>query len=548
MRLHWWTVGLLLAARVAAAESRLPAGLEDLFTRWVTVTADEIERSGATTLEEYLVRLPYFTGGGFGRFDVADGAGRAVADLRFLSPQRTLVLIDGHRSVGTRGVVDLNSIPLSAVERVEIDLRSSQATAGPEAIAGVINIVTRDPIGARAGLMSGITPDTDGEQLLTAVSIGDERWSVSAQYLLRRELGADQTRWDAGRLETFGALGSGSWALGEGVELYLDSQFNQRASRQRLLPELIDSERGTAPLFLAQDASTFRILTGVAGRLGDWSMDVFTGGGQSNVALETRNSVDTLDDELSIELARESETQFMLGGDFAGPLFELPAGAADLRLGFLFRDERWVERGGGGDRTGGFDAFEVFGGLVAPVVTGAEISVAGRLSDFSSVGNVFAYEVRGSHQPLDGLQLRLGFGRGLRAPNTNELYAGVAERTLSAFDPCEVAVSVEACRADGRPSGAPLGNPLLEPEIHRFFEGGLALTLPVVPGFELSLSTDVYNTQIDEAVRVDPESGSLVNDGRLESSGFDLRADLHFDFPANSAASHLDLGWQMDYL
>ncbi len=70
--------------------------------------------------------------------------GGQYVDLRGLGPERTLVLLDGKRmGVSTGGYTDLASIPTSVVERIEVLTDGASAIYGSDAIAGVINIITR---------------------------------------------------------------------------------------------------------------------------------------------------------------------------------------------------------------------------------------------------------------------------------------------------------------------------------------------------------------------------------------------------------------------
>jgi iron complex outermembrane receptor protein len=77
------------------------------------------------------------------------GAGAAEIDLRYLGSRRVLVLVDGIRYVngasasGVPGSTDLNSIPESAIERVEVLQDGASAIYGSDAIAGVVNIITK---------------------------------------------------------------------------------------------------------------------------------------------------------------------------------------------------------------------------------------------------------------------------------------------------------------------------------------------------------------------------------------------------------------------
>ncbi len=77
------------------------------------------------------------------------GAGSAQVDLRNLGSKRVLVLVDGIRWVnessasGVSGAADLNTIPLSIIDRIEVLEDGASAIYGSDAIAGVVNIITR---------------------------------------------------------------------------------------------------------------------------------------------------------------------------------------------------------------------------------------------------------------------------------------------------------------------------------------------------------------------------------------------------------------------
>src|SRR5690606_35048855 len=77
------------------------------------------------------------------------GAGAATVDLRHLGPKRVLVLVDGIRWVnessgsGVGSAVDLNTIPLALVDRIEVLEDGASSIYGSDAIAGVVNIITR---------------------------------------------------------------------------------------------------------------------------------------------------------------------------------------------------------------------------------------------------------------------------------------------------------------------------------------------------------------------------------------------------------------------
>jgi iron complex outermembrane recepter protein len=115
------------------------------------ITREDIERSGSTTIAEVLQKIPSANAGTFNEAAVASfSPGASSTSLRGLGGSATLVLINGRRiapfgfaSGGQTTFVDLNSIPLSAVERIEVLLDGASAIYGSEAMAGVINVIMR---------------------------------------------------------------------------------------------------------------------------------------------------------------------------------------------------------------------------------------------------------------------------------------------------------------------------------------------------------------------------------------------------------------------
>ncbi|MEO6255400.1 MAG: TonB-dependent receptor [Sphingomicrobium sp.] len=126
----------------------------------VFVDQDDIAKTGLNSINDVLQRLPSSGGGFNSKFNNSGnlgnppdgggvGAGAAEIDLRYLGSRRVLVLVDGLRYVngasasGVPGSTDLNSIPESAIERVEVLQDGASAIYGSDAIAGVVNIITK---------------------------------------------------------------------------------------------------------------------------------------------------------------------------------------------------------------------------------------------------------------------------------------------------------------------------------------------------------------------------------------------------------------------
>lgn len=165
------------------------------------ISSTEIQQSGYMQIDQVLQNLaPSFHAA---PQTISDGTDHInPAHLRGLGPDQVLVLVNGkrrHKSAlihvnGTvgRGTVgtDLNSIPLSAVERIEILRDGASSQYGSDAIAGVINIVLKSSSKFTADIQGGVTGEGDGEQVKTSVSygtdIGDEGYFVvTGEYLDR---------------------------------------------------------------------------------------------------------------------------------------------------------------------------------------------------------------------------------------------------------------------------------------------------------------------------------------------------------------------------
>ncbi len=134
------------------------------------ITREEIQKTGATTAEQLLQTVSAIASSGTITASTVSSAttgGISSVSLRGLTSLRTLVLINGRRispyGIGFTGdsvSVDVNSIPLAAVERVEILKDGASAIYGSDAIAGVVNFILRkDFKGAELSAEYGDTSD-----------------------------------------------------------------------------------------------------------------------------------------------------------------------------------------------------------------------------------------------------------------------------------------------------------------------------------------------------------------------------------------------------
>ncbi|MDB5416683.1 MAG: hypothetical protein JWP50_102 [Phenylobacterium sp.] len=137
-----------------------------------TIDSETIAAAGAPTLDRAVGQMPQFAAAQ-GASEVGDvqgaggfAGGQSYGDLRGLGPNRTLVLLDGRRmqSSNPNGSIDLNTIPMSMIENVEVITGGASAAYGSDAIAGVINFkLRRHFIGLEFTATHGATTKGDGD-------------------------------------------------------------------------------------------------------------------------------------------------------------------------------------------------------------------------------------------------------------------------------------------------------------------------------------------------------------------------------------------------
>ncbi|NRB22695.1 TonB-dependent receptor [Shewanella sp.] len=207
------------------------------------ITAADISASGITNIENLLQRMS-FSAGSAGNatnaYWTSGGYGTAQVNLRGLGIKRTLVLLNGRRVVGggtgANSSVDLNMIPTSMIERIEVLKDGASAIYGADAVAGVVNIITKKEFdGAELDVKVGMTDKGDGENHDISLTIGGEfdkgnsvfNISYSKTSAIRQSDRIDCAKYGTkqGTFECFGSSTSegGRALLADGSQV----QFNQ---------------------------------------------------------------------------------------------------------------------------------------------------------------------------------------------------------------------------------------------------------------------------------------------------------------------------------
>jgi iron complex outermembrane receptor protein len=157
--------------RVQVTGSNIPRAQSETASPVLVISRDDIERSGKATVAEYLQSLSIDGQGSVPTsFGLGFAAGGTGVSLRGLGAGSTLVLLNGRRMApfgladdGQKIFTDLSTIPVEIIERIEILKDGASSIYGSDAIAGVVNVITRSSFnGTVLRATAGTSRYTDG--------------------------------------------------------------------------------------------------------------------------------------------------------------------------------------------------------------------------------------------------------------------------------------------------------------------------------------------------------------------------------------------------
>lgn len=163
------------------------------------VDSVDIEMSGLTDVGNFLQRMPSMSGSPIGTTTNNGGDGSVRIDLRGLGPIRTLTLVNGRRTVDAG---DYQTIPAAMIERVEILKDGGSAVYGADAVAGVVNIITKQNFdGFEFEVINSDYFDMDsGTQntfsFIAGKDTGDMNFMFGAEYVDQEEAYQADAPWD----------------------------------------------------------------------------------------------------------------------------------------------------------------------------------------------------------------------------------------------------------------------------------------------------------------------------------------------------------------
>jgi iron complex outermembrane recepter protein len=181
--------------------SRIRAQQYDAANPIVSVDAAAIQDAGVTNLTEFLTENPALAGSydqnsGSGTNSGIGGTGLNLLNLRNLGTQRTLVLVDSRRHVAAvpgSASIDINTIPVDLIERIDVLTGGASAIYGADAVTGVVNIITRrDFEGISARAQAGISEYGDNGQYFAAITAGTNFGGGRGNIAVSGEYGHEQ--------------------------------------------------------------------------------------------------------------------------------------------------------------------------------------------------------------------------------------------------------------------------------------------------------------------------------------------------------------------
>ncbi|MGK5024431.1 TonB-dependent receptor plug domain-containing protein [Janthinobacterium sp. RB2R34] len=524
------------------------------------LTSRDLQSTGSGELATVLSRLlPSLN---FARATGAD-ASDAVrpAQLRGLSPDQTLVLVNGKRrytsavvnvngSLGRGSApVDLNAIPLAAIDHVEVLRDGAAAQYGSDAIAGVINIILKK--GAAGGDVEvgyGQTQEHDGKQKSikgsAGFALGEDGWlRLSAEVADRdptNRAGADfrnpleprygkvNQRYGDAESQPATIFFNSEYHLNDNIDWYAFGNYGKRdTSAAATWRTAYNGTTLRTPVypegFLPLQNSTLTdqsIVTGLRGEAAGWRWDASLNYGSNKFELDLDNTIN-----LSIgALGVNSPTHFYAGSlkneqtvfnldaarEFAAPIF---TGPLTVAVGAEARHEKYsIGAGDEGSYIGsgsqGFAGFRpanagshsrhnesIYVNLEAEVTRKLSGGVALRHERYSDFGNTTSAKGSARYAFTDALSLRGTASSGFRAPSLAQQYYTITTTNFQVINGTNTPIETGTF-AVNTPQARALGAQDLKPEKARNYSLGLQFQ----PNRNFTTSVDAYRIDIDNRI------------------------------------------------
>jgi iron complex outermembrane receptor protein len=571
------------------------------------IGAKELQATGSTELASVLARvLPSMN---FPRPSGAD-ASDAVrpAQLRGLAPDQVLVLVNGkrrHTSAvinvnGTSGrgsaPVDLNAIPLAAIDHIEVLRDGASAQYGSDAIAGVVNIILKKgPRGGDVEVGYGEYQEGDGTQRTVKASggfaLGDKGWLRLAAEAADRgptnRAGADRRnnqeplygqvtqRYGDSDTKPRNVLFNAQYQVGENTDLYAFGQFGRRdteaAATWRSALVLVPGSQPPryeprTPLFpngflpLQNSESTdASLVAGLRGDFAGWRWDASVDYGRNSFWLDSDNTVNQdlkAQSPTHFHLGKLTNTQSVANLDLAR---EIPvaafSGPLTVATGIEIRHEEYEigagdaasYTGGGAQGFAGFrpvnagknsrsnqSAYVNLEAQVTPKLSGA---LATRYEHYTDFGSTTSAKASARYAFNDAVSLRGTASSGFRAPSLAQQFYTITTTNFSVINGINTPIETGTFAVNSAAARA-IGSQPLKAEKARNYSIGLQLA----PTRNFNTSIDVYRIFVDDRIALSANM-TLPQDLRnvLARQGVQVGAGRYFTNAIDTKTTGVDV-------
>jgi len=504
----------------------------------IVIDEVDIQRSGYVAIGDVFRSLPQnFAGGNNPQVNVANTptsgnlnySGGSTPNLRGLGPGSTLTLINGHRLGydGLGGAVDISLIPLDALERIEVVMDGSSAVYGSDAIAGVVNFITRkDYTGARSTASIGSATQGGGLDRRFSQMFG-HAWNEGGAMLVYERQKQDEVRSDDRRFtatvpvptdllpgasrDSIFVSGNHRWS--ERVSASVDALYTSRDHAFLATPP------GWSALITESSVEQYAAAMTVASDLGsEWRAALSTSAAAERNRASSSNFLSGQKIKLIDSLYRGKTQAIELTAD--GPMIELGRSAVRAAVGGGYRVDSldWenvtaATANLNADRRVSY----AFGELSVPILSDSIgfkrllLTASGRYEDHSDVGGKFVPKFGVVYEPTDAVAVTSTWGKAFRAPNFTSLHSGTSAILLDISDPLSPTGTSQSLMVDG-------SNPALRPETATSWTLGLEYRPHWADGnarlnatyFDLKYKDRVAGFNRPEVALTDPVNAPLV--------------------------------------
>jgi iron complex outermembrane receptor protein len=419
----------------------------------ITLSHNDIAQKGFTRLDQVLQHLPQNSRGGasqesnptngIGENATTNYAFSSGVNLRGLGARATLVLLNGRRLPETSygNATDISKFPLSIIDRVEILTDGASATYGADAVAGVVNIITRKDFSGieTGGRVTGVSEGKDAN--VGGYVVGGANWSsgnLVATYDYEQDAALNSSERSfsqnlGSEIDLLPRLTTNSWylslqqALSNALTLQADSFYSDRSYRVHsgsFDPGEVKS--GTGDQVGVNANLSYQALGGwVASLDGSYSQSVdhdLTNSPSAQTRLRLQYDTASVEPRVS------------------GPLFDMPGGPVRAAVGGVARREKFSQQRNdtptiSNDR----DVRSAYAEISIPVISAENatafakeltVSASARYDDYSDFGSTTNPKFALRFRPSESVGLFGSYGTSFRTPTLFNLADGVGRFAL----------------------------------------------------------------------------------------------------------------------